>query len=199
LNVLRSLHNLFHTKNRYASAVLATFLLMAASAFAQEGAMSPYQGEADGVSAGGKWLVFQSVDKMTGAKKVRFELQANNYFKEDPDSKPRVNIFCSNGKDDHADFNPGGRLGRPDYPGFWGQPKMQVRVRFDGSHDSKGWNWVGGHFLAMDKGTVRAAMGAQIFNVEVRTRTGYAIAEFSPAGLNLDQVKQACDLKPSKP
>ena len=52
-------------------------------------------------------------------------------------------------------FNPGERLGRPDYPGFWGQPKMEVMVRIDGSHDHKGWNWVRGHFLAMDKGTVR--------------------------------------------
>ena len=196
---------LLHRKNRNALAagiMIAALVLMAAaavSAGAQQGAMSPYQGEADGISAGGKWMEFRSVDKMTGAKKVRFELQSNNYFKEDPDSKPRVNIFCSNGKYDHADFNPGGRLGRPDYPGFWGQPKMQVRVRFDGSHDSKGWNWVGGHFLAMDKGTVRGAIGAQIFNVEVRTRTGYAIAEFSPGGLNLGEVKQACDLTPKKP
>ncbi len=195
---------LLHTKNRYAlaaGALFASLILIAAAAVSvsAQGAMSPYQDEKDGVSAGGKWLVFQSVDKMTGAKKVRFELQSNNYFKEDPDSKPRVNVFCANGKYEHADFNPGTRLGRPDYPGFWGQPKMQVRVRFDGSHDSKGWNWVGGHFLAMDKGTVRGAIGAQVFNVEVRTRTGYAIAEFSPGGLNLDQVKQACDLKPSKP
>ena len=42
----------------------------------------------------------------------------------------------------------------------------------------------------MDKGTIRGAIGAQIFNVEVKTRTGYAIAEFSPAGLNLDEVRQ---------
>src|SRR5580704_10619075 len=171
----------------------------ALSAFAQGGAMSPYQDEQDGVSAGGKWMKFQSEDKMTGAKKTRFELLSNNYFKEDPDSKPRVNIFCSNGEYQRADFSPGTRLGRPDYPGFWGQPKMQVRVRFDGSHDSKGWNWVGGHFLAMDKGTVRGMIGAQLFNVEVRTRTGYAIAEFSPGGLNLDEVKHVCGLKAKKP
>ena len=35
---------------------------------------------------------------MTGAKKVRFELQSNNYFREDPDYKPRVELFCSDGK-----------------------------------------------------------------------------------------------------
>lgn len=194
---------LLHDKRRYAlaaGALFAGFVFMAAApARAQSGAMSPYQDENDGISAGGKWMQFQSVDKMTGAKKTRFELLSNNYFKEDPDSKPRVNIFCADGKYDRADFNPGARLGRPDYPGFWGQPKMQVRVRYDSGHDSKGWNWVGGHFLAMDKGTVRAAIGAQVFNVEVRTRTGYAIAEFSPGGLNLATVKQVCDLTPKKP
>jgi hypothetical protein len=196
---------LFQNKNRYAvaaGAVLATFLLIAVaavSAVAQQGAMSPNQDEKDGVSAGGKWMEFASEDKMTGAKKVRFELLANNYLREDPDYKPRVEFFCSNGKYERAVFNPGARLGRPDYPGFWGQPKMEVMVRFDGSHDHKGWNWERDRVLAMDKGTVRAAIGAQVFNVEVRTRTGYAIAEFSPAGMNLDEVRHACDLTPHKP
>jgi hypothetical protein len=183
-----------------AKAVLAGItVLLAASAFAQNGAMSPNQGEQDGVSAGGNWMEFRSEDKMTGAKKVRFELLSNNYLREDPDYKPRVELMCSNGKYTNADFNPGARLGRPDYPGFWGQPKMEVRVRIDGYHDNKGWNWVRGRFLAMDKGTVRGAIGAQLFNVEIKTRTGYAIAEFSPAGLNLDEVKKACDLTPHKP
>ena len=185
-----------------AGAVFATLLLVSVAAVsvrAQQGAMSPYQGEQDGVTAGGKWMAFRSEDKMTGAKKVRFELLANNYFKEDPDYKPRVSIVCSDGKYQRADFNPGAKLGRPDYPGFWGQPKMEVMVRIDGSHDHKGWNWVYGRFLAMDKGTIRGAIGAQVFNVEVRTRTGYAIAEFSPAGLDLGQMKGSCDLTPHKP
>ncbi len=195
---------LLRNKNLYtrAAAAFATVLLFAAagvSARAQQGAMSPYQGEKDGVSAGGKWLEFQSEDKMTGAKKVRFELLSNNYFKEDPDYKPRVELICTNGKYERADFDPGAKLGRPDYPGFWGQPKMQVRVRIDSSHDSKGWNWVNGRFLAMDKGTIRGMIGAQLVNVEVRTRTGYKIVEFSPAGLNLGEVKQQCDLTPKKP
>jgi len=190
----------FHTGS--ARAIFATLILAAlgtVSAFAQQGAMSPYQGEQDGVSAGGNWTEFRSEDKMTGAKKVRFELLANNYFKEDPDSKPRVELICNNNKLEFSDFNPGERLGRPDYPGFWGQPKMEVRVRIDGYHDHKGWNWRGGRFLAMDKGTVRGLLGAQVFNVEVRTRTGWQIAEFSPAGLNLDEVRKSCDLTPHKP
>jgi len=185
-----------------AKAVLACLTLVcvsAISALAQGGAMSPYQDEKDGVSAGGKWMEFQSEDKMTGAKKVRFELLSNNYFREDPDYKPRIELVCTNGKYEYADFNPGAKLGRPDYPGFWGQPKMEVMVRFDVVHNHKGWNWIRGHFLSMDKGTVRGAMGAQIFNVEVRTRTGFAIAEFSPAGLNTDEVRKSCDLTPKKP
>jgi len=206
LKDLRLLHNVLQDKSRYAWAagtVLAAFMFLltfaAVSAVAQEGSMSPYQDEKDGASAGGKWMEFQSEDKMTGAKKVRFVLVANNYFKEDPDSKPRVALVCSNGKYQYGDFHPGERLGHPDYPGFWGQPKMEVMVRIDGSHDHKGWNWVRGRFLAMDKGTVRGMIGAELFNVEVRTRSGPQIAEFSPAGLNLDEVRKSCDLTPHKP
>jgi hypothetical protein len=173
--------------------------MMAVSAFAQGGRMSPNQDEQDGVSAGGNWTMFRSEDKMTAAKKVRFELVSNNYLREDPDSKPRVELVCSNGKFERADFNPGTRLGRPDYPGFWGQPKMEVMVRIDGSHEHKGWNWVRGRFLAMDKGTVRGMIGAQVFNLEIRTRTGPQIAEFSPAGLDMGEVRKACDLTPHKP
>src|ERR1700731_983774 len=199
LKVLRRLHS----RNRYAviaGLVFASVFLIAAgvTALAQEGTMSPYQDEQDGVSAGGKWTGFRSEDKMTGAKKVRFELLSNNYLREDPDSKPRVELVCSNDKYEAADFNPGARLGRPDYPGFWGQPKMEVMVRIDGSHGHKGWNWVRGDFLRRDKGRFRGAMGAQVFNGEVKTRTGYSIAEFSPEGLNLDEVKHACNLTPHK-
>jgi len=182
----------------FAGIVFAASVLMVVSSTAQQGAMSPYQGEGDGVSAGGGWLQFRSEDKMTGAKKVRFELLSNNFLKEDPDYKPRVELVCTNGKYQRSVFNPGARLGRPDYPGFWGQPKMEVMVRADGNHDHKGWNWERDRVLSMDKGTIRAAMGSQVFNIEVRTRTGYAIAEFSPAGLNLDDVKHACDLTPHK-
>jgi len=160
--------------------------------------MSPYQGEKDGVSAGGKWMEFHSEDKMTGAKKVRFELLADNYFKQDPEYKPRVELFCSDGKLTHANFNPGTRLGPPDHPGFWGQPKMEVMVRIDNTHDYHGWNWEG-RVLSMDKGTTRGMIGSQVFKVEVGTQGGREIAEFSPAGLNLDHVRQACDLTPKKP
>ncbi len=150
------------------AAAVAFVLLMSLAAFAQ-GAMSPYDNEQDGVSAGGKWMVFRSEDKMTGAKKARFELLSNNYLPQDPNYKPRVEVVCTNGKYQYSDFNLGARLGRPDYPGFWGQPKMEVMVRIDGYHDHKGWNWVRGRFLSMDKGTVRGMMGAQVFNIEVRT------------------------------
>jgi len=186
-----------------ARAVLLSFLVGAAAtmACAQNGAMSPYQGEADGVSAGGQWLEFHSTDKMTGAKKVRFELQSNNYFKEDQDYKPRVNLYCNNGKLKLADFNPGVRLPPPNRPGWWGQPQLEVEVRVDHAHYFKGWNWMhwGQNYLSMDKGTVRGMMSAQVFNIAMPTRSGRQIAEFSPAGLNFDRVREACDLTPKKP
>jgi hypothetical protein len=181
------------------AAVLFFVVGAAALACAQNGAMSPYQGESDGLSAGGKWLEFHSTDKMTGANDVRFELRSNNYFREDPDYKPRVVLFCSNGKLKLADFNPGVRLPPPNRPGFWGQPQLQVMVRIDDTHYFKGWNWMRGHFLSMDKGTVRGMIGAQVFNLELPTRSGRQIAEFSPSGLNLDRIRQACDLTSKKP
>jgi hypothetical protein len=138
---------------------------------------------------------------MTGANKVRFELQSDNYFREDQNYKPRVNLYCSNGKLKLSDFNPGVRLPPPNRPGFWGQPQLEVEVRVDGVHYLRGWNWMrwGQNYLSMDKGTVRGMIGAQVFNIAMPTRSGRQIAEFSPAGLNLDRVRQACDLTPNKP
>jgi len=190
----------FFTKQHGVKTFLACATLAAAAvALAQQGAMSPYQDEGDGVSAGGRWMEFQSVDKMSGAKKARFELQSNNYFSEDPSYKPRVDLYCENGKLKLADFNPGVRLPPPNRPGFWGQPQLEVEVRIDDYHGYHGWNWERDHFLSMDKGTARGLIGAQLFNIALPTRSGREIAEFSPAGLNLDMVRQACDITPKKP
>ena len=185
-----------------ATAFFASLVLVCAaalSASAQSGAMSPYQGESDGVSAGGKWMEFHSEEKMTGAKKVRFELLSDNYLSEDPDYKPRIELVCSNGKYTYADFNPGIRLGPPNRPGFWGQPQMEVMVRVDDAHSYHGWNWIRDRFLSMDKGTTRELIGAHVFKVQIRGRKGHEIAEFSPTGLDLARVKQACDLTPKTP
>jgi len=199
LNVSRWFRKVTGSRLAAGAAVLFFVAATAALACAQSGAMTPYQGESDGVSAGGKWLEFASTDKMTGAKKVRFEIQSNNYFREDNEYKPRVNLYCSNGKFKFADFNPGVRLLPPNRPGFWGQPQLEVEVRGDDTHYFKGWNWMRGHFLSMDKGTVRGLLGANVFNIALPTRSGRQIAEFSPSGLNFDQVRQACDLTPKKP
>lgn len=177
---------------------LAAFVVLcAASAFAQGGSMSPYQGEHDGVSAGGKWMMFESQDKMTGAKRVRFELLAENFFKEDPDYRPRVELICENSKFKLASFNPAVRV-PPNRPGFWGQPQLEAEVRVDDVHYFHGWNWEG-RYLSMDKGTIRGAMQAHVFNIAIPTRSGRQIAEFQPDGLNIDQVRKACDLSPKKP
>lgn len=172
-------------------------ILSAASVFAQRGSMSPYQGEKDGVTAGGKWMMFQSEDKMTGAKRVRFELLAENYFREDPDYRPRVELVCENGKYKIATFNPAVRV-PPNRPGFWGQPQLEAEIRVDDAHYHHGWNWQG-RYVSMDKGTARGMVGAHIFNIAIPTRSGRQIAEFDPAGLNIDQVHKACDITPKKP
>ena len=191
--------------NRWVLATKAFFrglvLVCAAAlaAHAQSGAMSPYQDESDGVSAGGKWMEFHSEEKMTGAKKVRFELLSDNYLSQDPDYKPRIELVCKDNKYAYADFNPGLRLGPPNRPGFWGQPQMEVLVRVDDTHHSHGWNWIRGRFLSMDKGTTRELIGAHIFKVEIRGRKSSEIAEFSPAGLDLTRARQMCDLTPKRP
>ena len=179
-------------------AVVVLVFAATVSVSAQSGAFSPYQGESDGVSAGGKWMEFHSEDKMTAAKKVRLELLSDNYLSEDPEYKPRIELMCTNGKYTYTDFNPGIRLGPPNRPGFWGQPQMEVMVRVDDTHSNHGWNWIRGRFLSVDKGTTRELIGAHVFKIEIRGRKGPEIAEFSPAGLDLARVKQTCDLTPKK-
>lgn len=159
--------------------------------------MSPYQGEQDGISAGGKWMMFQSEDKMTAAKHVRFELLAENYFREDTDYRPRVELVCENGKYKIATFNPAVRV-PPNRPGFWGQPQLDAEVRVDDVHYRHGWNWQG-RYVSMDKGTARGMVGARVFNIAIPTRSGRQIAEFDPAGLDIAQVRKACDITPKKP
>jgi len=179
---------------------VSTFVCIAVlSVSAQHRVASPYQGEGDGVTVGGNWVEFRSEDKMTAAKNVRFELQADNYLSLSPDYKPRVEMVCTNRKYTYADFNPGMPLGPPNRPGFWGQPQIQVMVRVDDTHHYHGWNWVRGRFLSMDKGTMREVLGAHIFKVQIPGPRGPEIAEFSPAGLDLARVRHACDLKPKKP
>jgi hypothetical protein len=177
----------------------AMISVVALSAGAQNTVMSPNQGESDGVDVGGNWYAFHSENKMTAAKTVRFELQADNYLSWSKDSKPRIELICTNHKYANADFNPGIPLGPPNRPGFWGQPQIEVMVRVDNSHHSNGWNWINGRALSMDKGTVRELIGSHIFKVQIPGPRGPEIAEFSPAGLDLAEVRQACDLSPKKP
>jgi hypothetical protein len=176
---------------------LALTSVLSVPAYAQS--VSSYRDEEDGISAGGKWMQFRSEDKMTGAKRFRFELSSGINFREEADYNPRIELFCTGGKLQQAYFDPGAELGPPNRPGFWGQPQMEVMVRIDDFHDHHGWNWVQGGVLSMDKGTVRGLIGAKIFKVQVGTESGSEIAEFSPAGLNLQHVKQACGLTPKKP
>lgn len=156
-----------------------------------------YQGMANGVDAGGNWTEYSAEDRMTAAKRVRFELPADNTG--DSDERAKVILYCTNGKLNLADFRPNVPLSRPNWPGFWGQPQMRVKVRVDDAHSDHAWNWVNGHFLSMDKGTTRELIGAHLFRVEFLTPDNPSIAEFSPEGLDLKSVRQACGLTPKKP
>jgi hypothetical protein len=149
------------------------------------------------VSAGGKWTRSEVEDKMTAAKKVKFDLAADNLL-PGSDQRPEVMIFCTDGKLSLGDFHPHVNT-RPNRPGFWGQPQMRVMVRIDQTHSERSWNWVKNEFLAMDKDTTREILGAQIFKVQFLTPGGPQIAEFSPAGLDQELVRKDCGLKPKKP
>jgi hypothetical protein len=147
---------------------------------------------------GGNWRVVESEDKMTAAKRVKFELISDNSLRENRDAQSRIDIYCENGKYRATQFTPGIRPAWPNRPGFWGQPQMEVRVRVDNTHSSHGWNW-DGPFLSMDKGTVRELLGAHVFKIEFLSPRGPQIAEFSPAGIDLTRVSHACGLTPKKP
>lgn len=167
---------------------IAILVLLAAFAPAQE----------NGVPVGGKWMKYEAEEKMTGNKRVRFELPADNPL-ENSERTPLVRIYCEQGKFKLADFRPNFRLAGPNRASFWGRPQMRVEVRIDNYHTKHNWNWVNGDFLAMDGDTARELIGAQIFKVKFISRDGPQIAEFTPAGLELQQVRQACSLKPQKP
>jgi hypothetical protein len=149
------------------------------------------------VSAGGKWTQSSAEDRMTAAHRTRFELPSESVPNSDDQAK--IVLYCTDGKLNLADFRPGVRLSRPNWPGFWGQPQMRVRVRVDDAHSEHNWNWIRGHFLAMDKGTTLELIGARLFRVEFQTPDGPEVAEFSPAGIDLSTVAKACGLRPKKP
>lgn len=159
-------------------------------------ALAPAQN--NGVAAGGKWTMSESEEKMTGQKRVKFDLPADNNLR-DSDRPPEVLLFCVGGKLKLADFRPNLRLSGPNRASFWGRPQMRVTVRIDNHHSNHNWNWVNGDFLAMDEDTARGLIQANIFKVEFNSRDGSQIAEFSPAGLDTAKVRQACGIKPEKP
>jgi len=184
-------------RNMNPGLILFFLAVFAVTALPQNPSEEPQGYGGNSTSAGGDWTKYSSEDRMTAAHRTRFELQANNAPSSDDQAK--VILYCSDGKLTLADFHPGTRLSRPNWPGFWGQPQMHVLVRVDDKHDTHNWNWIRGHFLAMDKGTTREMLGAHLFRVEFQTPGGPEIAEFSPAGIDLGAVKKACGLTPKRP
>lgn len=158
----------------------------------------PRYDEGDRSSAGGNWSEFDTEDRMTAVRRIRFELISDNSLRDNRDAQSTIEIFCEKGKFKASEFTPGIMLGPPTHPGFWGQPKMEVRVRIDNTHSNRGWNW-NGRSLEMDKNTTRELLGAQLFRIEFLGRNGPEIAEFSPGGIYLDRFTRGCDLTPKRP
>jgi len=146
------------------------------------------------INAGGPWQEYDSHDPMTDVKRSRFELAGDNPLRNSS-AHPKINIYCENGKFLFGHFDPLVRVD-PNRPGFWGQPQVQVVVRVDSHNDRHSWNW-DGHFLAMDKDSVRGLIGATVFKVQLPgPGVPENIATFSPAGLDLPEFDKACHLKP---
>ena len=179
---------ILHARVSVKTLLACTILLCSAavSSWAQDG----------GIPVGGKWWEFDTEDKMTLAKKVKFVISADNFLRDSTYQKPKIEVVCINGKLENSFFNPNVKLGPPNRPGFWGQPQAVVLVRVDDSHDSHGWNWVPGHALSMDKGTTRKLFRANVFKVEFRSAGGPEIAEFSPSGIYTDRISKACGFNP---
>ena len=190
-------HSLARVRGRIWSTVLLGCLILGSGIALRAQGRPEEEGDSARMDAGGKWTEYSGEDRMTAAKRVRFELPSDRV--ERSDDRAKIVLFCTDGKLNLADFRPNLKLSRPEWPGFWGQPQMHVLVRVDDSHSTHNWNWVNGHFLAMDKGTARELIGAHMFRVEFQTPQGAEIAEFSPAGLDLSLVQSACGLKPKKP
>lgn len=150
-----------------------------------------------GTGIGGKWTEYNAEDRMTAQKRVRMELLADDA--SNADDRAKIVLFCSDGKLQLSDFRPNTKLAGPDRPSFWGRPQMEVRVRADNHSSRHSWNWVEGHFLAMDKGTTRELLGSTLFRVEFTTPRGPEIAEFSPSGLDSARFHTLCGLTPKKP
>src|SRR5580693_8462686 len=73
-----------------------------------------------GISAGGRWMEYDSQDQMTLVKTARFELPADNSL-PGSEASPKVILFCTGGKLNLADFRPNAMIAPPNRPGFWGQ------------------------------------------------------------------------------
>ncbi|HZR55240.1 MAG TPA: hypothetical protein VFA74_00080 [Terriglobales bacterium] len=177
-------------------ACLILFCMLVVSAVAKENSRQDDAAKQPGISAGGNWLEFDKKDPITDAKRVRFEIEADNFLRNSGYYKPKIEIFCKdNGEFSAAQFDPNVKIGPPNRPGFWGQPQLEVRVRADDKHSNHGWNWINGKFLSMDKGSTRELVRAKVFKIEFPSLGGPEIANFSPAGLDIERFRQACGLK----
>ena len=183
-------------RNSPVSRLFAACLLVCSAAGFSIAAAQDHAAE-HGTSLGGKWTEYNAEDRMTAQKRARIELLANDA--SDADDRAKIILFCTAGKLQLSDFRPNTKLAGPDRPSFWGRPQMEVRVRADNHASTHSWNWVEGHFLAMDKGTTRELLGATLFRVEFNTPRGPEIAEFSPSGLDSARFHTLCGLTPKRP
>ena len=74
---------------------------LAISAVAQDDSGTDESAKQSGITAGGNWLEFDKKDPMTDAKRVRFEIEADNFLHNSGYYKPKIEIFCK----DNGEFS----------------------------------------------------------------------------------------------
>src|SRR5947209_12546709 len=121
----RIMNRCFTSRNSSGARMMAIGLVLLCTTVlhAQEDRQEKERRETES-SAGGKWTEHRAEDRMTAASRVRFELAADNA--EDSVDQARIILYCTDGKMNLADFRPNVRMGRTDWPGFWGKPQMHV-------------------------------------------------------------------------
>src|ERR1700722_2400107 len=101
---IRSMQNMI--RNLVSGIGVSILMLSSVSSFAQYRGEEPrddqrndqgnYEGTANAVSAGGNWTEYSGEDLMTAAKRVRFELPAND--SPNNDDRAKVILYCTDGK-----------------------------------------------------------------------------------------------------
>jgi hypothetical protein len=159
-------------------------------------------------SPGGKWTVEPLRDKLTDVVSKQFNLMANNTVHDGiATSRPVLAIVCRAGHIKEAELQTGVVLSTPaiEERGLLNVhvPVHYVRVRLDKKIDTYSWEQLADSKTMeiccntfSGKHQVEKIVDAHDVRIEFGSFDGYAeVAEFSPAGIDKNTLRQSCGLK----